>query len=91
MLHLLYARFVCHFLANEGLVSDREPFKQLVMMGMVKGNTYMVKHTGLYLTRDQVDFSGKFGIVRIQVCNPSFFLKESISSVRKGMHFLGGS
>uniref|UniRef100_A0A0P4WBC8 leucine--tRNA ligase n=1 Tax=Scylla olivacea TaxID=85551 RepID=A0A0P4WBC8_SCYOL len=59
VLHMLYARFMQHFLASEGLVSHWEPFKRLVMMGMVMGLAYKVKDSGRYLTKDQVDFSVK--------------------------------
>ncbi|KAG0720787.1 putative leucine--tRNA ligase, mitochondrial [Chionoecetes opilio] len=57
VLHMLFARFMQHFLASEGLVSHWEPFRRLVMMGMVMGQTHRVKGTGRYLTKDQVDFS----------------------------------
>ncbi|MPC09863.1 putative leucine--tRNA ligase, mitochondrial [Portunus trituberculatus] len=59
VLHMLYARFMQHFLASEGLVSHWEPFKRLIMMGMVMGSAYKVKDSGRYLTKDQVDFSVK--------------------------------
>ncbi|XP_050728136.1 probable leucine--tRNA ligase, mitochondrial isoform X2 [Eriocheir sinensis] len=57
VLHMLFARFMQHFLASEGLVSHWEPFRRLVMMGMVMGTAYRVKDTGRYLTTNQVDFS----------------------------------
>ncbi|XP_042213809.1 probable leucine--tRNA ligase, mitochondrial isoform X1 [Homarus americanus] len=56
-LHLYFARFVHHFLASEGLVSHWEPFKRLIMMGMVMGQSYMVEDTRRYITKDQVDFT----------------------------------
>lgn len=59
VLHMLFARFMQHFLASEGLVSHWEPFRRLVMMGMVMGTAYRVKDTGRYLSTNQVDFSGR--------------------------------
>lgn len=56
---MLYARFMLHFLASEGLVTETEPFKRLIMMGMVLGDSFKVEHTGKYLTKDQIDFSGE--------------------------------
>ncbi|KAK7069523.1 putative class-I aminoacyl-tRNA synthetase, partial [Halocaridina rubra] len=56
-LHMYYARFIQHFLASQGLVSHEEPFKRLLVQGMVMGQSYKVKDTGRYLKREQVDFS----------------------------------
>ncbi len=38
ILHLLYARFYFKLMRDEGLVSDDEPFKNLMMLGMVLQN-----------------------------------------------------
>ncbi|KAK4300070.1 hypothetical protein Pmani_027705 [Petrolisthes manimaculis] len=57
VLHLLYARFMQHFLASEGLVDTLEPFTRLVMLGQVKSDSYRVKTTGAYLAPHQVNFS----------------------------------
>lgn len=59
VLHMFYARFIQHFLASLGLASHKEPFKRLVTQGMVMGETYRVKDSGRYLTKDEVDFSVK--------------------------------
>ncbi|XP_045584037.2 probable leucine--tRNA ligase, mitochondrial [Procambarus clarkii] len=56
-LHLYFARFMQHFLGSKGIVSHSEPFKRLIMMGMVMGQSYLVKGSGRYITKDQVDFS----------------------------------
>ncbi|XP_066959715.1 probable leucine--tRNA ligase, mitochondrial [Macrobrachium rosenbergii] len=56
-LHMYYARFIQHFLASEGLVSQQEPFRRLVVQGMVMGQTYKVIDTGRYLRKEEVDFS----------------------------------
>ncbi|XP_059164459.1 probable leucine--tRNA ligase, mitochondrial isoform X2 [Physella acuta] len=59
LLHLYYARFVSHFFHSIGLLEHKEPFKNLISQGMVKGESYRVKATGKYIPADQVDFSGK--------------------------------
>jgi leucyl-tRNA synthetase len=47
ILHLLYARFYCKLLRDEGLVSCDEPFKNLLTQGMVlKGGVKMSKSAG---------------------------------------------
>ncbi|XP_074107460.1 leucyl-tRNA synthetase, mitochondrial [Cotesia typhae] len=58
-LHLYYARFVNHFLHSEGLLPTREPFKQLLVQGMVMGKSFRVKGSGKYLKSDQVEKVGK--------------------------------
>ncbi|XP_060534857.1 probable leucine--tRNA ligase, mitochondrial [Cylas formicarius] len=55
VLHLYYARFVGHFLHSLGLVPTAEPFKRLLVQGMVMGRSFRVKGTGRYLAEDQVD------------------------------------
>ncbi|KAH1008667.1 hypothetical protein HUJ05_009202 [Dendroctonus ponderosae] len=54
VLHLYYARFVSHFLHSLGLLPEREPFKRLLVQGMVMGRSFRVKTTGQYLPEDQV-------------------------------------
>lgn len=54
MLHLYYARFINHFLYEEGLVPTREPFKQLLVQGMVMGKTYQIANTGQYIKESDV-------------------------------------
>ena len=58
-LHLYYARFVNHFLSDEGFTSHREPFETLLTQGMVKGESFKVAHTGVYLPADNVEKKGK--------------------------------
>jgi len=40
ILHLYYARFITHFLNSIGISPIKEPFKSLVVQGMVKGKSY---------------------------------------------------
>ncbi|XP_014488438.1 PREDICTED: probable leucine--tRNA ligase, mitochondrial isoform X2 [Dinoponera quadriceps] len=54
VLHLYYARFMSHFLHSEGLVPCREPFKQLLVQGMIMGETYKIKGTGKYVSAKEV-------------------------------------
>lgn len=59
MLHLYYARFVSYFLHSLGWLPDPEPFKRLLVQGMVLGKTYRVKDSGKYLPVSQVDLTGQ--------------------------------
>ena len=45
ILHLLYARFFTKLMNDEGIVSVREPFKQLLTQGMVLAATYYREST----------------------------------------------
>eukprot|EP00118_Oscarella_pearsei_P000345 m.4747 g.4747 ORF g.4747 m.4747 type:complete len:812 (+) comp11215_c0_seq2:181-2616(+) len=53
-LHLLYARFITHFLHDQGLVDCKEPFKRLLSQGIVRGKTLRSSETGEMLTSDEV-------------------------------------
>lgn len=53
-LHLYYARFIMQFLADQGLVKYREPFKRLLAQGIIKGKTYTALHSGKYLRQDEI-------------------------------------
>ncbi|XP_076751615.1 leucine--tRNA ligase, mitochondrial-like [Xylocopa sonorina] len=55
VLHLYYARFISHFLHSEGYLPSKEPFKQLLVQGMVLGKTYQVPSTGKYLKANEVE------------------------------------
>lgn len=57
-LHLYYARFISHFLHSLGMVSEREPFKRLLVQGVIKGKSYRLKGTGKYLEEDEVEIIG---------------------------------
>ncbi|EZA55183.1 putative leucyl-tRNA synthetase, mitochondrial [Ooceraea biroi] len=54
VLHLYYARFMSHFLHSEGLVPCREPFRQLLVQGVIMGRTYKVTSTGKYVSETDV-------------------------------------
>lgn len=55
VLHLYYARFMNHFLYQKGYVPHPEPFRKLLVQGMVKGKTFRRKDTGQYLKADEVE------------------------------------
>ena len=55
IMHLLYARFVHKFICDELDIVDaelREPFKELIVQGLVKGKTFKVKSSGKYITEE---------------------------------------
>lgn len=54
-LHLYYARFVSHFLNQQKYLSHPEPFKRLLVQGMVMGRSFRLKGSGKYLKEDEVD------------------------------------
>lgn len=58
VLHLYFARFISHFLHLLDWLPQREPFKRLLVQGMVMGRSYRVKGTGKYLKPEEIDFSG---------------------------------
>ena len=66
-LHLYFARFFNHFLCDAGYLKHREPFTNLLVQGMVMGQSYRVKGTGEYLRPDQVDFSSKSAFMSIRI------------------------
>lgn len=53
-LHLYYARFITHFLHQLGLVPSTEPFKRLLVQGMVMGRSYQLAD-GQYITENEVN------------------------------------
>lgn len=59
VLHLYYARFISHFLHSLNLLPEREPFKRLLVQGMVMGRSYRIKGTGRYVTENEVKVLGE--------------------------------
>lgn len=86
-MHLYYARFLCHFCEDQGLVAHRwrtlwfirsccacdilcmyvnesyfclfrEPFRKLLVQGLIKGQTFKLANSGQYLKREEIDFTG---------------------------------
>ena len=56
VMHLLYARFMAKFLSDQNLIPKKssEPFKKLLVQGMVKGVTYTCPTTDRYLKPDEL-------------------------------------
>lgn len=42
-----------HFLHDEGICKEKEPFKELIVQGLVKGKTYKLKGSGRYLQKHE--------------------------------------
>lgn len=53
VLHLYIARFVMQYLHSHNLVSTGEPFKRLLVQGMINGRTYLAKD-GRFLQEHEV-------------------------------------
>lgn len=58
-MHLLFARFIGHFLYKEHYVSNPEPFDYLITQGMVQSETYVNKVTKGYEKPEDVEKRGK--------------------------------
>ncbi|CDW72114.1 leucyl-trna synthetase [Stylonychia lemnae] len=62
IMHLLYARFIHKFLCDSQNISQekfqldiiREPFRELVVQGLVKGKTYRLKDNGKYIFQEDL-------------------------------------
>ena len=61
VLHLLYARFISHFLHELGVTPHPEPFTRLLTQGVVTGKTYRVVGSQRYLSPQQVEEEGGEG------------------------------
>lgn len=81
VLHLYYARFINHFLHQKEYVTSPEPFKRLLVQGMVKGKTYRVKENGMYLKSNEVEVINekKGKAVEIATKKPVEILWEKMS------------
>ncbi|CAM9476056.1 unnamed protein product [Lampetra fluviatilis] len=58
VMHLYYARFLSHFCHDQGMVATREPFRRLLVQGLIKGQTFRLPSTGQFLPRSEVLVSG---------------------------------
>jgi leucyl-tRNA synthetase len=58
ILHLLYARFMTRFMAEELGFEQMEPFAGLITQGLVEGKTYQCPTTGRYLKPEELRNEG---------------------------------
>uniref|UniRef100_A0A4W3I615 leucine--tRNA ligase n=1 Tax=Callorhinchus milii TaxID=7868 RepID=A0A4W3I615_CALMI len=58
VMHLYYARFISHFCNDQNMVKYREPFRKLLVHGLIKGQTFRLPSTGQYVKKEDVCFSG---------------------------------
>ncbi|XP_036617946.1 probable leucine--tRNA ligase, mitochondrial [Trichosurus vulpecula] len=58
VMHLFYARFMSHFCNAQKMVKHREPFRKLLVQGLIKGQTFRLP-SGQYLKREEIDLTGK--------------------------------
>lgn len=58
VLHLYYARFMSYFLHSLGWTKFEEPFRKLLVQGMVMGQSHKIKSTGRYVSADNVEKIG---------------------------------
>lgn len=63
-MHLFYARFITHFLHSQGQLKFREPFRRLLVQGIVKGKTYKLK--GKYLNQHEADSLGSNDMLEVE-------------------------
>lgn len=59
VLHLYYARFMSYFFHHLGWTCNAEPFRKLLVQGMVMGKTYKVKSSGKYIPETEVTLIDK--------------------------------
>ncbi|XP_047667543.1 probable leucine--tRNA ligase, mitochondrial isoform X1 [Tachysurus fulvidraco] len=64
VMHLYYARFLSHFCKDQDLVSHKEPFKKLLVQGLIKGQTFRVAESGQYLKKEDIDFTASEPVQR---------------------------
>ncbi|KXJ76256.1 hypothetical protein RP20_CCG010031 [Aedes albopictus] len=55
VLHMYYARFMNHYLHSKNLVASPEPFRRLLVQGMVMSRSYRLKGSGKYLPAAEVE------------------------------------
>ncbi|MGW8227190.1 MAG: leucine--tRNA ligase [Anaerolineales bacterium] len=91
VMHLLYARFWTHFLADEGLLPFKEPFRRLLNQGHLMGpdGKRMSKTRGNVITPDEVvaeygaDTLRMYGIFMAPFEQDVNWQKDSISGVHR--------
>uniref|UniRef100_A0A8C0F7S4 leucine--tRNA ligase n=1 Tax=Bubo bubo TaxID=30461 RepID=A0A8C0F7S4_BUBBB len=58
VMHLFYARFFSHFFHDLKMTKHKEPFRKLLVQGLIKNQTFRLTATGQCLKREEVDLTG---------------------------------
>uniref|UniRef100_A0A8B9RQX1 leucine--tRNA ligase n=1 Tax=Accipiter nisus TaxID=211598 RepID=A0A8B9RQX1_9AVES len=58
VMHLFYARFFSHFCHDLKMTKHKEPFRKLLVQGLIKNQTFRLTTTGQCLKREEVDLTG---------------------------------
>lgn len=79
----LYSRCVCPpvCLSPTGLLPFREPFKKLLVQGLIKGQTFRLADGGQYLKRDQIHFTGATSMLLCRFLFFPFFIVIAVGFV----------
>ncbi|MES1902507.1 MAG: class-I aminoacyl-tRNA synthetase, partial [Paramarteilia canceri] len=56
-MHLYYARFMAYFMKDVGIIDFEEPFKKILLLGVIMGKTYLETKSGKYLSCSEVEKS----------------------------------
>ena len=56
------------------VLSVREPFRKLLVQGLIKGQTFKQADSGQYLKREEIDFTGTHGTERASLSRYNMLL-----------------
>ena len=93
ILHLLYARFIYKFLADEEFAGRRpvgpghvqEPFHQLISQGMVHGKTYSDPVTGRFLLPNEITHTDGVAVIKASGITPNVTWEKMSKSKHNGV------
>lgn len=63
-IHLFYARFISMFLADLGILNTPEPFHRLIPQGIVRGKTFKLTNSDIYVRADDVIEESKGNLLK---------------------------
>nr|CAD2190003.1 unnamed protein product [Meloidogyne enterolobii] len=55
LMHLFFARFICHFLHGIGLTPCAEPFARFIPLGVVRSRSFQLVNSGKYVPANEVE------------------------------------
>uniref|UniRef100_A0A1I8AZN0 leucine--tRNA ligase n=1 Tax=Meloidogyne hapla TaxID=6305 RepID=A0A1I8AZN0_MELHA len=55
LMHLFFARFICHFLHGIGLIPCAEPFARFISLGVVRSRSFQLINDGKYVPAEEVE------------------------------------